>query len=152
MKPAGTQHGPPSSGLKKRYLHGPEEFVADPHRIVRVLARNCYIRLALVPRVIDRELDARGALLRQLDRPLDVVWADLARLRGGDRRVQQVVFARVEAPALVARLDDVVQVLVVQDRLGPARRRPGLAGSVLMSDTHANQDEVDREGSHKSSH
>jgi hypothetical protein len=101
-----------------------EEVVGDAHRVVGVLARDGEVGLGIPVGVVGREIDRAVALLGELDHAQDVVVRDHRRARAGDRRLERLVGARVEAGLAlraVAGGHDRVEMLVGEARAGDQR-------------------------------
>ncbi len=109
--------------------HALQEVVRDAHGIVRVLARDGEIGLAVPIGVVGLELDRGAALLGELDDALDIALGDHGAPRRADLALQGGVLRRIAAArpqrfggGAVARRHDEVQVLFRELRAGDERR------------------------------
>ncbi len=104
-----------------------EEAVGDAHRIVRVLAGNGEIGLAVPVGVVGREIDVLVALLGELDHALDVIVGDHRLARELDLALERGIFLGREAVvaralAVHAGLQDRLEVFLVDLGAGDERR------------------------------
>ena len=77
--------------------HGTQKLVRHPHRVVRILARDREIGLAVPIGVVGREIDVFVALLGELDDAQDVVLRHLIAPRVFDGALEGWVFGGIEA-------------------------------------------------------
>ena len=114
-------------------LHGLQEGVGHPHRVVRILARDGDIGLGIPVHVIGREFDRGIALLGVLQDAIGVGVGDHGLFGRLDRRLQGRVFRRIHrilgrAIPLADRGEDLVQTQLM--RLGTGNK----AGHLLLFD------------------